>query len=52
MSSNPVGSSQSQEIQDEIAELQERLEKAKARLNQLQGPSKTPPAKDPSIDGT
>jgi urease accessory protein len=54
MNSETVDSSQSQAIEDEIVELEERLEKAKARLNKAQvnqGPS-TPPATIPSGDGT
>ncbi|KAH8798947.1 hypothetical protein F5882DRAFT_186638 [Hyaloscypha sp. PMI_1271] len=53
MSSDTVDSSQSQAIEDEIVELEERLEKAKARLNKAQanqGPS-TPPAKILRSDG-
>jgi prefoldin subunit 5 len=34
--SKPAGSAQSQTIQDEIAELERRLENAKARLNEGQ----------------
>jgi hypothetical protein len=52
MSSDIADSSQSQAFQDEIAELEERLEKAKARLNEAQGALSTPPAKVPSGDGT
>jgi len=49
MSSDVVDSLQSQAIQDEIDELEQRLERAKARLSQARGTLPTPP---PSSDGT
>jgi urease accessory protein len=52
MSSDIVDSSQSHAIQDEIAELEERLEKAKARLSHFQGAVSTLPSKVPGGDGT
>jgi urease accessory protein len=53
MSSDAVDSSQSQAIQDEIAELEERLEKAKTRLNRAQANQglQTPPPETPRSDG-
>ena len=51
MSSDAADSSQSQRVQDEIADLEERLEKAKARLNNTRGALPTPPSKVPSSDG-
>lgn len=52
--SKPADSAQSQAIHDEIAELERRLENAKARLNQgqfNQGALSTPPPKIQSSDG-
>lgn len=51
MSSDAADSSQSQAVQDEIADLEKRLEKAKARLNNTRGALPTTPAKVPSSDG-
>ncbi|KAN0103332.1 hypothetical protein V8E51_011645 [Hyaloscypha variabilis] len=51
MSSDTVDSSQSQAIQDEIVELEQRLEKAKAKLKGAQGNLSTPPIEVPSSNG-
>ena len=50
MSSDAADSSQSQAVQDEIADLEKRLEKAKARLNNTPGALPTPLSKVPSSD--
>jgi urease accessory protein len=50
--SDTADCSQSQEIQDEIVELERRLQVAKARLNQVNhGALSTPPEKLPSSEG-